>query len=411
MLACETTTPKEGTAAGAPNGGAALSGTTPEPQSPPTAAGPDSRSTSATPAQPAAGALPVPDWRQRQAEPPVVEPGDDGIRVDVDSVMLTGLCPGEGRKPSDGIRLVVSGTVTQAAGPLYHRAEVTAGLFVRFGPDVAFLRASEGLGFDPPVSSEVPWRPGTTRRFLAKTRPIDGIYCEFDAVEARSAVHVHAEGPMGETVDRWAWGAPLAWSAVRGLRVEARATVSSRDGGSPRFDGPYASGRAAPGTAFKVLGVSRDKALVAADGAFAWLPLDSLDFRDLWSSSGTAAAPTPKVEWGDGEFRYSMSRFRVVPNVFAAATERPSRLLIASVKATNHGARPSRCTAGSIRMMLSTGDDISPVDSASLDAACRSGVAAGESAVGDVSFALAALSEPWAVGHRGGSAVALAVGE
>ena len=62
-----------------------------------------------------------------------------------------------------GIRMVVTGSVQNNSDRIIYRAGIFSKLVVYFGKNARFEKHSGGLGFDPPVTSTNPWRPGTLR--------------------------------------------------------------------------------------------------------------------------------------------------------------------------------------------------------------------------------------------------------
>lgn len=332
-------------------------------------------------------------WGVTDPAPPTASPAASRYKVEVHALWFEGECPGEGRKTSAGISLVMRGRLTNPSGLRLHRATLTGTLFARFSAKAAHLKASRSRGFKEEVTSDAIWEPGTSRDFELKTQPLDPAYCDYPAQEALAAVELEAEDPLGERIEETVHVQLVDWHTVQGASRDLTATLHT----DTRSAGPYLLPRARANEAVRVVHVRRDQALVVGpDGAVGLVPLSALRASPAPLSAQPRCEPKPAVlRVGDLEL-----------TVDAVRESTPS-LLTGRATLRNLTERPVRCGALDLRVLLANAKDLRANLSPELLDACRQGLPPGEVASGTITATLPPLQEAIAIGIFRGPAAPL----
>ena len=332
--------------------------------------------------------LPMPSWSVSEPARPEIGPGHEAFELLLDSIYFDGECLGEGRRASDGIRLILTGAVTHNLEDLVHRATLTGILYARFSDDVAVLRASGGTGFDPEVDSDEPWRPGQERRFRVETRPIDPIYCEYQPSELVGAIHISARTPLGAEVDAVVQTLSPSWTTVQGAFMELDAYATA----DVRLEGAFERVDLEEGTAASVRFVRRGRGFVeVADRGLGWVSMDDLRVPREWNESSPTRSS--QIELVQGGVFATLSSFVLDQGGLAA------RAIFRS-----EGQESWRCSPNDLRLMDTSGGETRAEADELLEAACRR-PEPGALVEGRVLFEIEQAAAPLAVGYRrGGSA-------
>jgi hypothetical protein len=125
-----------------------------------------------------------------------------------------------------GIRMVVTGSIRNNSERIIHRAGVYSKLVVFFGKNARFEKYSGGLGFDPPVTSSNPWRPGAWRDFEIVGRAFDPIYREYEPRAISGVLSLEAKDPLGFSFSQEIARMKPRWETLFGIATDTAAPVS-----------------------------------------------------------------------------------------------------------------------------------------------------------------------------------------
>ncbi|MBZ0272581.1 hypothetical protein K8I61_11130, partial [bacterium] len=126
-----------------------------------------------------------------------------------------------------GIRLVATGSIRNNTDKLIYRAGAFTKLIAVFDRDSRFEKHSSGLGFDPPVTSTNPWRPGSWRDFRIVGRSFDPIYREYEPQAIAATLSLEAKDPIGYSFSGELVKLKPRWEGLFGLVVQGDVTLNA----------------------------------------------------------------------------------------------------------------------------------------------------------------------------------------
>lgn len=124
-----------------------------------------------------------------------------------------------------GMCLLVIGSARNNTNKICHRGGMFCTLKTTFAEDVTIEKHSGGMGFDPEVSSEDPWRPGTWRSFQLVTRAMDPIYYEFVPTKAQAEIILEVRDPLKFRLRQSLITFDVPWRALLGSRVSGTGVI------------------------------------------------------------------------------------------------------------------------------------------------------------------------------------------
>ncbi|MCL4236309.1 MAG: hypothetical protein KJ042_17540, partial [Deltaproteobacteria bacterium] len=181
-----------------------------------------------------------------------------------------------------GVRLVVSGAIRNNSERLIFRAGIFSKLVVNFGTEPSLEKHSPGLGFEPAVTSNDPWRPGTWRTFRIEGRALDPIYREFKPKTITGVLSMEARDPLDFRFANEIERTRPRWDVLFGIPVDMATTTAEEV--SIAY-GPKAIKKILPkGAAVKIVAQQGGGYLALAQGQyFGWVPEKSLAIRQYES--------------------------------------------------------------------------------------------------------------------------------
>jgi hypothetical protein len=126
-----------------------------------------------------------------------------------------------------GIRLVTTGSIRNNTERIIYRAGVYSKLVVYFGKNARYEKYSGGLGFNPPVTSSEPWRPGAWRDFEIVGRAFDPIYREYEPKALSGMISLEAKDPLGFNFSQEIAKMKPRWDTLFGAVVDQSVPIQS----------------------------------------------------------------------------------------------------------------------------------------------------------------------------------------
>ena len=230
-----------------------------------------------------------------------------------------------------GIRMVTRGSIRNNSRRIIHRAGVHSKLVVNFGKNAKFEKHSGGLGFDPPVTSGNPWRPGTWRDFNIVGRAFDPIYREYDPKTITGILSLEARDPMGYKFSEEVARMRPAWATLFGAVVDA--TIRATKDLSLK-QGPFNYRTTVKeGEDVKLIAQQGAAYLAMKDDRLAgWIEEDALNipqYESLYPETPTRTFPM--LATCEGKYQITVSDYRFYPSV-SGLEESPGGYMALMVK-------------------------------------------------------------------------------
>ncbi len=214
-----------------------------------------------------------------------------------------------------GIRMVTRGSIRNNSGRIIHRAGIHSRLVVNFGKNAKFEKHSGGLGFDPPVTSSNPWRPGTWREFNIVGRAFDPIYREYDPKTITGILSLEARDPMGYKISEEVARMRPIWSTLFGAVVDAQIRVRKE---VALKEGPFNYRTTIKeGENVKLIAQQGAAYLATEDDVLAgWIEEGALDIPQYESLyPDTPARTFPMMATYEERYQITVSDYRFLPTV------------------------------------------------------------------------------------------------
>jgi hypothetical protein len=205
-----------------------------------------------------------------------------------------------------GICLLAAGSVRNNTDRLCHRAGLFGTLKAGFNDDVTITKHTGGMGFDPEVSSENPWRPGTWRDFELVTRSLDPIYIEYHPTSLDAEITLEVRDPLNFTLRETMTRFKLPWRSLQGCPTAGAAAILEKV--RPLTGASKQQQSYQPGDLVNVRFQKGGGYKVSANGdEGGWVPFDALaldleDFRLLPDSKRPVSAESDEQRWTLREF-------------------------------------------------------------------------------------------------------------
>jgi hypothetical protein len=214
-----------------------------------------------------------------------------------------------------GIQMVITGSLRNNSDRIIHRAGVYSKLIVYFGKNARFEKFSGGLGFEPPVTSSNPWRPGAWRDFEIVGRTFDPIYREYDPKGLTGILSLEAKDPLGFSFAQDIAKMKPRWDTLFGAVVDQTVPVPEKQ--SVTYGPNNTKIEIKAGEMVKLVAQQGGGYLVQAEGRLAgWIPSQSLDIRQYEGMYPEIPARTfPMVATSEGHFEFTVTEYRYQPTV------------------------------------------------------------------------------------------------
>jgi len=126
----------------------------------------------------------------------------------------------------EGIHLAAFGTIRNNTDRIIYRGGAYAKLETHFPRRTEVERHSMGFGFQPPITSQNPWRPNEWRDFQVVTRSMDPIYIEYTPWKITAELSIEARDPLDFRYENTLGPIPVEWQTLLGVKVTGKAKVA-----------------------------------------------------------------------------------------------------------------------------------------------------------------------------------------